>query len=101
MSSRALAQRRHHQRHYVQAVVEILAKCPGFYRCCQILVGGGDQANVHRDGTRAAQALELPLLQHAQQLDLQRRRQLPNLIQKHHAAIGHFQPAFLLSRRRR
>ena len=36
-------------------------------------------------------------LQHAQQLDLQRRRQFPNLIQEDHTTIGYFEPALLQS----
>jgi hypothetical protein len=38
-------------------------------------------------------------LQHAQEFDLQGRRQLANLIEKHSAAIGYFEPPFLLTER--
>ena len=40
--------------------------------------------------------LEFALLQHPQQLDLKRRSEFPDLIQKHHAAIGDFEPALFL-----
>ena len=42
---------------------------------------------------RAAQALELALLQHAQQLRLQLQRDLADLVEKHRAVVGQLEAA--------
>src|SRR5579862_9908013 len=47
---------------------------------------------------RPSDALEFPLLQHAQQLHLQRQRQLSNLVEKNHASIRNLEAPFLLCR---
>jgi hypothetical protein len=51
----------------------------------QISIGRGDDADVHADRPRAAQADELPFLQHAQELRLRRRRHLGHFVEKQHA----------------
>ena len=91
----ALAQRRHEDREHVQPVVEILAELAGGDRLLQILVGGGDQADVGADRLGAAQPLELALLQHAQQLDLRREVQLADLVQEQRAAVGQLEAPLL------
>ena len=68
-----LAQRRHEDREDVEPVVEVLAERAGGDRPLEVLVGRGDQPHVGLDGLGAADALELALLQHAQQLHLRRR----------------------------
>ena len=50
---------------------------------------------------RAAQALELLLLQDAQQLGLQRRRDVADLVEEQRAAVGQLEAADLLRDRRR
>ena len=52
-------------------------------------------------GLHAAQALELPLLQHAQQLHLGGQAQLAHLVQEEGAAVGQLEAALLLRRARR
>ena len=52
-----------------------------------------------RSGLRAADALELVLLQHAQQLDLRLERQLPDFVQEDGAAVGQLEAALLLLHR--
>ena len=91
----ALAQRRHEDREHVQPVVEILAELAGGDRLLEILVGGGDQADVGADGLGAAQPLELALLQHAQQLDLRREVQLADLVEEQRAAVGQLEAPLL------
>src|SRR5882724_4218577 len=59
----------------------------------EIAVGRGNQTRVGSKRARAAQPLELPLLQHAEQFGLQFERNLPNLVQKNRAAVGHFEAA--------
>ena len=52
-------------------------------------------------GLVAADALELALLQHAQQLDLHRQRDLADLVEEQRAAVGLLEAALLARRRRR
>ena len=66
----ALAQGRHVDREDVQPVVEIAPEGAVLDRLLEVAVGGRDDAHVDLDGALAADALELPLLQDAQQLDL-------------------------------
>ena len=51
-------------------------------------MGGGQHAHVHRDGLVAAQPLDVPLLQHAQQLGLGARGQVADLVEEDGAAVG-------------
>jgi hypothetical protein len=54
-------------------------------------IGHCDDPDVDRNRARAAQALELAVLEHSQQLGLKLRRQLADLIQKKGSAVGHFE----------
>ena len=92
MSSRALAQRRQGDRDDVQPVVEIGAE--------RAVRDGGREIAVRRRETRtstrgrpvAADALELALLEDAQQRDLRLRRQLAHLVEEDRAAVGGLEP---------
>src|SRR6185295_7200234 len=53
-----------------------------------IAVRGGQNAHVDGNRTAAADALDLPLLEHAQERHLRLGGELPDLIQKNRAAIG-------------
>jgi hypothetical protein len=59
----------------------------------QIPVGGGDQAGVGAPGAGAAQALELLLLQDAQELGLHLERELADLIEKERAMVSQLEAA--------
>ena len=52
-------------------------------------------------GARAADALELALLEHAQELHLGHRRELADLVEEQRAAVGQLEAAFLARRPRR
>ena len=56
----------------VDAVVELLAELALGDRLAQVAVGGRDDAHVHVDQRGAAHAPDLPLLERAQQLHLER-----------------------------
>ena len=59
-------------------------------------IGGGDDAHVDLDVGGAADTLERLLFEEAQQLGLQQRDDLANLVEEHRAAVGGFnQSAFL------
>src|ERR1017187_2564328 len=53
----------------------------------QVLISGGDHAYVHRDRAAAAEALDLPLLQNAQEFRLEFQRKVADFIEKQRAAI--------------
>ena len=53
-------------------------------------------ADVDADVLRAADALERLLLEEAQQLGLQRRHHLADLVEEHRAAVGRLEQAALL-----
>ena len=82
-----VAQRRDRHGDDVQAVVEVLAEAPLAHGGPQILVGGGDQAQVDLQRP-PAEPLDLALLQHAQELDLDVRRDLADLVEEQRAAVG-------------
>src|SRR4029078_3005184 len=58
-----------------------------------------DQADVDLDGLEAADALELALLDRAQELDLHLDRDLADLVEEQRAAVGELEPAGLARRR--
>ena len=59
----------------------------------QIRIGGRDDAHVHFDRLRVADALELARLQHAQELRLQRRAHRPDFVEEQRAAVRLLEPA--------
>ena len=88
-----LAQRRQVDRHHVQPVVQILAEPLGLDLGQQVAIAGGDDARIDADGLRIADALELALLQHAQQLDLQLGRGGVDFVEKDRAGVGRLEAA--------
>src|SRR5205823_3027612 len=92
----ALAQRRHLDGEDIEAVVEVLAHPPVADGLLRIAVRRGDDARVDVDLLVAADAPELPLLEHAQELDLQLDRHLRDLVEKDRAALGHLEVALAL-----
>ena len=61
----------------------------------QVAVGRRDDPDVRVADARAAEALELALLEHAEQLGLHRRRHLADLVEEQHAAAGLLDPSRL------
>ena len=79
---------RQEHRNHVDAIVEVGAELALGHRMLEILVGGADQPHVHLERALAADAFEFALLQHAQQLGLERRRYLADLVEQQRAAVG-------------
>src|SRR5438874_5492238 len=94
-----LAERGQHDRDDVQPVVEILAEAAAPHLALEVLVGRRDDADVHPDGAVAADALELALLQHAQDLGLRLEAHVADLVEQEGPAVGDLELAF--ARRRR
>src|SRR6185437_16294326 len=75
------------------AVVQVLAEAAAAGERLELAVGSADETQIERYLRASADALHRTLLQHPQQLRLQRRRHLPDLIEEYRAAIGGFQLA--------
>jgi hypothetical protein len=57
------AQRRQHDRHHVEAVVEVLAEVAGVDRRFEVAMSGGDQPYVELQRPAAADTFQFALLQ--------------------------------------
>jgi hypothetical protein len=95
MSAARSRKRRRENGEDLEAVKEVAAKLLFRDHFGQVAIGGGDEAHVDGDGPRSAQALDLALLQSAQQLGLQVERQLAHLVEKERALVGQLQTADL------
>lgn len=76
----ALAQRRQLDGRHVQAVEQVLAEVSGDHRVSQVDVGRRHQPHVDGDRPARTEPHHLAFLQHAQQLDLDARRQVADLV---------------------
>ncbi len=92
------AQRRHRQRVNAQAVIQVGTKASGAHLSRQVAVGGGDHPHVDAVFAIRTNPLQLPTLQHAQQLGLARQRQFTHFVEKQAAAIGQLELAAALAR---
>src|SRR5690349_21052146 len=92
----ALAERRHLDRNYVQPVIKILAECSALGAFRQVAIGSGDDPDVDAYGPGTAHALELTLLEYAEQLGLESRSQLAHFVEENRAAFGDLELPSLL-----
>ena len=83
-----IAERGNIDGHDVQAVVEVFAEGALFQRGAQVAIGGGNQAHVHFQGFRSAQAFEFALLQDAEQLHLNGRGDVADFVEEKRALVG-------------
>ena len=79
----------------VEAVVQVLAEAPLGDGPLEVLVGGGDDADVDLDVAAGAEAGELAVLQDVQELGLQRQGHLADLVEEDGAAVGELELAGL------
>ena len=91
----AVPKRRQLDGNHVEPVEEVLAELPLGDRPRQVAVGGGDDPDVRGNLLGAADAPELALLQHAEELDLHGRGHLADLVEKDGPAFGDFHEALL------
>src|SRR5690606_37210249 len=89
----ALAERRNVDREYAQAIVEVLAEASRGDLLLEIAVRRRDDPDVDRVRAVVADALELALLEHAQELALQLDRDLADLVEEDRAAVGQLEAA--------
>src|SRR5678815_1593739 len=89
-----LAERRQLDGEDVQPVEEIFAQLAALHGLNRHHVGRGEHTDVNGLLVAAAKAAERPLLQHAQQLHLRRRRHLGDLVQEERAAVRQLEAPF-------
>ena len=89
----AIAQRRQVDREHVEPVVEVLAELALLDHLLEVAVRRRHEANVDLHGLVAADALELALLQRAEQLDLHLHREVADLVEEQRAAVGELEAA--------
>ena len=70
-----------------------MAEGPVGDRPGEVTVGRGDHPHVHRACDRRSHAFKLTLLQHPQQLGLQARADLADLVEQQRAAVGQLEAA--------
>src|SRR2546430_8081611 len=63
----------------------------------EVAIGGGDESHVGVDDLLAADARELAVLEHVQQLGLQPQRHLADLVEEERALVGRLELAGLLA----
>jgi hypothetical protein len=82
-------------RDHVQAVVEVLAEAAGLHLHVEVAVGGRDDPHVHLHRVRAADRAHLVVLEHAQELGLETRAHVADLVEEERAAVGALEQAAL------
>src|SRR5690606_28661635 len=80
----------------MDAIVEVFAEIPVGNQLLEVLVGGGDEPDVDRLGPLVADTLNLAFLQHAQEFELQQRRDIADLVQEQRSAIGRLKQSDLV-----
>ena len=97
----ALPQRRNEYGDRIEPIIEVLPEAPFGYGIAQIDVGRRDDPNVGLLRFRRSDADELAGLQHAQQPDLGRVRQLGHFVEEDRASVRYFEIALAAFRRAR
>ncbi len=86
------AQRRHGDREDVEPVEKVRPELAGSRAAAEVAVRCRDQPHVGAQRARAANTLELLLLEHAQELRLRLERELADLVEEDAAAVGELEP---------
>src|SRR5258705_8581436 len=81
----------HFDQKYIQPVKQVLTETASRDRRGQVTICGCDEAYLHKDRLGAADALEFPLLQDAQECDLRIGQELADFIEEEGAAVGQFE----------
>ncbi|MNK63583.1 hypothetical protein D3C87_828030 [compost metagenome] len=94
-----LTQRAQFQIDHVEAVIQILAEMAGIDGLLQLHVGRCQHPHIDGNAFARAQPHHFALLQHPQQLHLNRHRQIADLIEKQGAAVRFLEPSGLGAQR--
>src|SRR5439155_2611271 len=92
---RPLSQGRDDDRKDVQTVIEVGAEALLAHGALEVAVRGRDQPYIHLQRLRPADALELAILQHTQELGLQLERKIADLDEEERASVGELETADL------
>src|SRR5690606_36352437 len=84
----AVAQRWHRERDDIEAIEEVLAEGAVGDALLEVLVGGGDDADIDDAAFVGAERTDLALLDGAQKLGLERGRHVADLVEEERAARG-------------
>src|SRR5438094_156913 len=87
----ALPQRRQVEHDGAQPEEEIFPKAAFLHAVRQLVVGGGDNADVHGSRFRAPDPPDLLVLQRAQQLGLEGEREVADLVEEQGAGVRHLE----------
>ena len=82
--------------HHVKTVEQVFAEITLGHLLLEVLVGGGEHADVGLEGLVAADTRVLALLKHAKQLALHSQRHVPDFVQEQRATIALFKAAHTL-----
>ena len=93
----SLAQRRHVDRHDVEAIVEVLSKLSSGHHLGEVAVGGSNDPNVALQGSCAAKPLELMFLQHTEYLGLRVGTHVADFVEEQIAPVGLLEAPHALS----
>ena len=96
---RPFPQRGHRKRDHVEPEEEVLPEGPGFDGLQEIPIGRRNHPDVHLDRTRAAHAIELPVLEKPQELGLKPWLHVADLVQEDCPAVGDLELAAFLAGR--
>ncbi len=99
MSSRRSAERRQREGHHVQPVEQILAETARRHPGLDVAMGRGNHAHIDIETLRRSDRPDLPFLQHAQQLDLQRDRHIADFIEEKRALVCRLKQALVIAGR--
>src|SRR5574342_323945 len=97
----AFSQWRQANRKDAQPVVEVGTKTSGLDGLLEISIGPGDQSDIDPDGLVPADPFELTFLENSEQLGLELRQKITDLIQEESPAVRELEPAGATGQRAR
>ena len=95
----SLPQRRYVERHHAQTIEEILPELPARDQRPEIAVGGGDDPHVHPEAPGASHTLDLVLLEDPEELRLDARADLADLVEEAGAGVRRLEEPALVDHR--
>src|SRR5260370_14451809 len=95
----AVAQRRHEERNYIQAIKQILTKGAARDFLLEVFGGGGEDASIHGEGLAGAYRLEALFFEDAQNFGLRAQAHVSDFVEEERAAVGFLEFSYFVIRR--